>query len=325
MSDQKCKELVTLREKPMQNGGKSLFLDYTLNGLRRKEYLKMYLVPETSKIAKLQNAETLKAAKVIQAQRTIELQNGEAGIKPKFKDVMFFDFIEGQKKAYMDHGKKEYSFTIGKILTWLKRYGGDKPLRQIDKEYLLGFYDFCRKGLSEKEKKALQEKYKSDKRGHRKTSGSGLSDGTIYTYHSVFGTLFNNAIKNRLIMTNPIMDMEASERPQRPETERQYLTLDEVKKLMATKILNDEVRNAFLFSCFTGLRLGDIEDLTWSMIRETGSGREVATRQNKTRRYVYVPLSENAEQFLPKYHRGEKVWHLTCRDQINKSIQRRLS
>lgn len=318
MKEHKEKDSVTLREKPLKNGGTSLFLDYYINGLRYKEYLKMYLIPERTKIDRLQNQETKKAAQVIKARRVIEIQNGEAGIRPKRKDVLFVDFLTQQAGFYMDQGKKEYSYTINKIIVWLKYYGHGRALAMVDREYLLGFFTFLRKGLPEKEKKEVRERLV----GRHKNYGNALSEGTIYTYYATLGTLFNNAIREHLITTNPLRDLMAHEKPKKPDTEREYLTMDEIKKLKVTPCGNQQVKDAFLFACFTGLRIGDIEDMTWDMIRETSTGQEVATRQNKTRKYVYVPLTENALEYLPKRHRGAKVWVLCCRNEINKNIQR---
>lgn len=315
----KEKELVTLREKPMKNGGSSLFLDYTFNGLRRKEYLKMYLVPERGRIEKLQNIETMKAAKVIKARRTIELQNGEAGIRQRPKDVLLVTFLEQQRDHYLEIGKTEYGHTIAKIIAWLKIYNHNMPLQDVDKDYLLDFFSFARKGVPEKDRKPQMQKGAA---GRRINLATGLSEGTIRTFYSTLGTLFNNAIREKLITRSPIMDMSANEKPKRPESEREYLTMDEIQKLIKARCGNENVKKAFLFSCFTGLRLGDIEDLTWDKIRDTATGQEVATRMNKTRAYIYVPLSENAKEFLPKYGpKKGKIWNLPSRNEINSCIR----
>ena len=324
MNEHKEKELVTLREKPMKNGGSSLYLDYSLNGVRVKEYLKMYLAPETSKIAKLQNVETLKAATQLKAKKIIEIQNGEAGIKEKKKDILFIDFLEQQRQSYSDQGKTEYSNNIQKIIRWLELYNRKAILRHVDKDYILDFFAFCRKGLPAKKKKEIVAAYwNKPKKGVRRVNlGDGLSEGTIYQYYSTLGTLFNNAVRAHLLPANPLKEMMPYERPKCPETNREYLTLDELKKLMSLKVVNEEVRDAFMFACFTGLRVGDMERLTWDMIRTTATSREVATRQGKTHKLVYVPLTENAESFLPECRTSGKVWDLPGRDDINDCLQR---
>lgn len=77
----KAKEPVRLRFKTLADGNKSIYLDIYRNGKRSYEFLKLYLVPETNPLQKQVNADTLKAANAIKAQRIIELANDEAGIK----------------------------------------------------------------------------------------------------------------------------------------------------------------------------------------------------------------------------------------------------
>lgn len=58
----------------------------------------------------------------------------------------------------------------------------------------------------------------------------------------------------------------------------------------------EEVKNPFLFCCFTGLRFSDVKALRWENI-ENGI---IVLRMRKTREMVRVPLSENARRFLPE-------------------------
>lgn len=55
----KAKEPVRIRYKNLANGNKSIYLDIYLNGKRDYEFLKLYLVPEASSEAKIQNENTL--------------------------------------------------------------------------------------------------------------------------------------------------------------------------------------------------------------------------------------------------------------------------
>ena len=51
----KLKEPVRLREKKLKDGNRSLYLDIYSNGIRKYEYLKLYLVPELNESAKEAN------------------------------------------------------------------------------------------------------------------------------------------------------------------------------------------------------------------------------------------------------------------------------
>ena len=48
---------------------------------------------------------------------------------------------------------------------------------------------------------------------------------------------------------------------------KHYLTLEEIKIIVETPINDIHVKNAFLFSCFTGLRVGDLQKLMFSNIK----------------------------------------------------------
>lgn len=77
----KAKEPVRIRYKNLANGNKSIYLDIYQNGKRVYEFLKLYLIPEISSEAKIQNENTLVAANAIKSQRIIELTNDVAGIR----------------------------------------------------------------------------------------------------------------------------------------------------------------------------------------------------------------------------------------------------
>ena len=70
----KLKEPVRIREKNLLDGSISLYLDIYYRGNRKKEGLKLYLVPEINAATKLQNANTRKLAEQIKAQRILDIQ-----------------------------------------------------------------------------------------------------------------------------------------------------------------------------------------------------------------------------------------------------------
>jgi len=290
----KEKELVTLRKRAMKNGGYSLYLDYSSSNIRTREFLKMYLVPEHSKIAKLQNQETLQQAEAVKAKRILQLQEGRTGIVRRGNDMLVTDYISRRVQFYREQGQTSQAQTLDKIRSWLLDYGKKATLFTLDKDYVIGFVRFMRR--------------------------KGLAEGTVCLYFSNLNTVFNSAYREDLLEVNPISKMEASEKPKRPESNREYLTFDEVKKLMATECGSEAVKRAFLFSCFTGLRLSDIEALTWDHIKDSGKGLQVESKQIKTQKVVYVPLSSNAIAQLPKRRKG-RVFDLPDRSSIGSAIR----
>lgn len=81
------------------------------------------------------------------------------------------------------------------------------------------------------------------------------------------------------------------------------LTLDEVKKLIRTPLYRSDVSNAFLFSCFTGLRICDVRRLKYADMHD--GVLEVVMQ--KTKKPIVIPLTPNALRFLPPKKTGESL------------------
>ena len=296
MKKTETKEIVTLRERPMKNGGASLLLDYVVDGVRQREFLKMYIVPERSAVDKLQNQETRKQALAVKAKRTLELQGGAYNLSTRARSSapLLTEYVESVKLQFRKVGKMSYAKTLASVKNWLSKYNKPIALGRIDKDYLTGFIRF------------MQE---------------GLEQSTVAHYFSCLGSVLNRAYRESLIPFNPISKLARQEKVQSPESTRDYLTLDEVQLLADTPCRREDVKHAFLFACFTGLRLSDVIALDWEMIVDTGDGRlQVQERQTKTGRIVYVPLSDNALKWLPARATSGRVWTLPSERAVARNV-----
>ena len=65
------KECVTIRFKELKSGNRSIYLDCYHKGSRTYEFLKLYLVPETSRDAADANKEVLRRAELIRKEREL--------------------------------------------------------------------------------------------------------------------------------------------------------------------------------------------------------------------------------------------------------------
>ena len=61
----KLKEPIKIRLKPLADGNKSIYLDIYWKGVRKYEYLKLYIIPEVNPLSKEQNKETMALAERI--------------------------------------------------------------------------------------------------------------------------------------------------------------------------------------------------------------------------------------------------------------------
>jgi integrase len=101
------------------------------------------------------------------------------------------------------------------------------------------------------------------------------------------------AVQDGIIQSNPMKDLTRFERPQQPQGNREYLTVDEMKRLVKTECIKPVVKLAFLFFCFSGLRFSDVKALKWGDIQTDNGGKWVIRyTQQKTGKDEYLQLSD---------------------------------
>jgi integrase len=107
------------------------------------------------------------------------------------------------------------------------------------------------------------------------------------------GSVFNQAIKAGIIKENPLNLFDRRELPMYIKPEIPYLTLDDVKLLKNTPCAFPEIKEAYLFSCYTSLRFSDVKALTWGDFRQDNNNKtRLAYRQKKTQKQEYLPLAK---------------------------------
>ena len=275
---------VLIRTREQKSGKKTIYLEINFHGRRNRESLGLYLLPGNDRKTKLRNKETLRAAEEIKSKRILELQADEYDFdSKKAGHTVVLDWLEDQREYYHEHGNGNYSKTIKSLIKHLGIFAKNgMTMRDITPNFLRRFLDYLN----------------GDINSH---SGGKLSHETIYTYFTVFCILMNKAVRLDLIPKNPFHKLGKAERPQRRTKKREYLTLEEVKKLANTECDVWQVKFAFLFCCFTGLRYIDVSRLKWKHIVKTNEGEwQMEIVQQKTKEPVYIPLSKNALRWLPE-------------------------
>ena len=130
-----------------------------------------------------------------------------------------------------------------------------------------------------------------------------LSKNSQNSYFNKFKAALNDAFENRIIPVNPIPKVKKGNKIvnlciEPEETHREYLTIDELKSLAKTECKYTVMKNAFLFSCLTGVRWADIQKLKWSEVQKDGDGWKVNFRQQKTGGQEYLDISQQARDFM---------------------------
>lgn len=274
---------VHLRTKKIAQGKESIYLDIVKDGMRKKEFIGLYLIPEKTRADKVINRATMKTAEEIRAKRIVELMEGKVGIGKKPDKVDLLEWFEEQRLYYYDNDNMNYSKTIHNLIRHLTIFHPRKlMLSDVKPTFIRKFLEYLRSDGANK-------------------FGGRLCDETIYTYFTVFSILMNKAVRLELIISNPFHKLSQAEKPQRRTKKKEYLTLSEVKRMAEAECDDWRVKYAFMFCCFTGLRYIDVSRLKWKHIVEVGDGKyQIELIQQKTKEPVYIPLSANALKWLPE-------------------------
>ena len=308
----KEKEPITLRAKELKGGRQSLYLDYYVEGSKnhnhKYEFLKLYLLPETSKENRELNKVTLQSANAIKAQRLIERANGIANIKAKNCNIMFIDYLRHYADLKAEYGQsKEREATIKNVIKHIEAYNPNVTLSTIDKAYCVGWI-----------------KYLATVKSLRSTKNTVvISKHTANNYYSVLVAALNQAVREELIETNPASKVSAEEKKpiQVQGSERTYLTLEELQSLINTKTGSDQVKRAFLFACYTGLRASDIRSLRWEDIKKDGERMFIQKTMVKTRQSITIPIGKSAASYLPPRKKGGSVFSLPSQSSVNETLK----
>jgi integrase len=254
---------VKVREKKLSDGRRSLYLDIYRNGRRAYEFLEIYLTTDRQK-----NKEARELAESIRAKRELEYKTGDYGFSPQFKKKV--NFLEYFKQCFEEKVRKEG-------IRGVDNYKG--TLRHLE--------DFT-KGQGA-QIGAIDEKWLEDFKAH--VAGK-VRQNTANLYYAKVKTVLRQAHKEGYITRNPAENVKYFPAP---ETEKAFLTADEVRILAETPCTNStDVKRAFLFACYTGLRYSDIKAITWGDIKDG----KLHFRQKKTSGFEYMPLNETALSIL---------------------------
>ena len=276
------KEPVRIRFKQLVNGAQSIYLDIYVEGKRTYEFLKLYLIPETNAMARTQNAVALSAANKLKSEKIIEITANRGGIKalPNRSKLLVQDWMNTYYEDCERRGRRGNAI-IKNTAHVLAAFRKDAMMGNIDKDFCLKFISF------------LRNEYISQ-------YGRKLSEMTGVSYLGCFRGALNAAVSAGVIAENPLNRLSAKEKIKMPESKREYLTIEEVKKLIATPCPKPIVKSAFLTSCYCGLRISDIKRLTWGDITIDGDQWRINLVMHKTGTPIYLPLSKQARTWMPE-------------------------
>lgn len=293
---------VFLRQRLLKSGKITLYLDYypairnpKTNKLKRHEYIGMYLYGEPKDWVQREfNQSMLEMAEIIRCRRQEQVICRQFG---------FIDHSQQKEDflAYFDEvTKRRYQKWKIVYMHFHKFTGGKCTFGDVTVELCTSFRGYL---LT-----ANQLKHKGKKVSRNSAAG----------YFSTFRALLKQAYKERLLTENINDHLDYIEWE---EVNREFLTQDELILLAQTPCKHDVLRRASLFSCLTGFRISDIENLRWDNIQPiAGVGICAVFTIQKTRTPVKLPLCEEAVELMGERSTG-KVFKGLKRCMIGKPLK----
>jgi len=278
---------MTLRSKALAGGRQSLYIDHFEGGKHRRESLSLYLEPEDTVRAKRANAATMRKAETILRERQSAMLSAQLSqIEEQERHSTLLSSWLDTYYTYLERRGVSALYCIKTIKLRMQEYAPDATLEQVDKPFLLGFIDYLRGE-------------------YRMRNGEPLSQKSIFNLVGMFSSSLNYAVSVGKITVNPYNLFESDERVKPgKEHKREYLTIEELKRMIATPCRSAIVKQVFLFTCFTGLRLSDVRGLRWCDLSQQDGAYTLGVKMYKTDKMVYIPLSKQAMKWMPE--RGNK-------------------
>lgn len=250
-----------LGAKILTNGKESLFLDYyggytaeydskgkrKIKKHRKREYMKLYLwqAPRTT-AERLYNKETLEVAKRIRFEKSQELLQSDKGYRLKSRqEIEYLTYMQEYINNYTKKDIRMVEMALREFKAFLtfstaySKYAKRLKPQQITKEMVREFAEYLQQHHRGEGAKSCFQRFKK-----------------VMAYaveHDVMAKDFCRGITIKHDDTQLLKDV---------------LSVEELKQLICTHYENEntEVRRAFIFCLYTGIRFCDVKDLTFSNI-----------------------------------------------------------
>lgn len=317
-----------LKGQRLNDGRVSLYLEYYFGyivvesstgkqykkGNRRCERLGLYIwdAPRNAK-ERQHNKETLMLAKRQRFEKAQELlEHGEGyRLKMQVKNIdmlkwmwsYYEDYIKGDKRnikrAYTcfvnylvdPDGKLEDEVAMERIALLTL-----KP-KQIDKTLVCGFVEYLKR--------------------HYKGEGS-------HTVFARFKKMMKAAVEQGIMLHNPCEGIIIKR--DNGQLRKDVLSVEEIRRLIATHYAgeNPEIRRAFIFCLYTGIRWCDIIELTFANVDYSNKllqFEQAKTKGHSSKSGVVIPLNAGLLKLIGKGEREQKIFSLPSHTMCLKALR----
>ena len=149
-----------LRRRLLKDGRTSLFIDHFMNNKHEYEFLKLYLLPETSEQNRRENRKTIREAEDIIRRKREEFirLNKTTRIGDTTDEITLSGFIDILIKEYKKEGKTGFKHFMTSR-TNLEKFNGNVVLTDIDTQFCISYYNWLKNCCVTSKGKHLSEIY----------------------------------------------------------------------------------------------------------------------------------------------------------------------
>lgn len=287
---------VSLIGRLLSSGKVALYLYSCYNGKPSRISMGNLLEIEHTPAIKAHNEEIMRMARTKADLLNADAEREENGFRPiaKSKAPLISYTLRIADEALSKTGNKHgYYYSLRSLAAHLETFRGEKiKISDVDKKFITNFVAYLRNDAKNINYLRAEDE---DKRRN-----VGLS---VNSQHRLFANLhyvIKKALKAGIIAHDPFHGLDDSDKPKEKTGTREYLTVNEVKKLINTPVKNDMVRRAFLFSCFCGLRWSDVYHLRWCDLKTDDVGFFADVVMIKTDKPVKAYISDTGAKWLPE-------------------------
>jgi len=283
-----------LMKKELSDGNYALFLDYYLGRVtvvdeitgretskvrRKREFLKLTLLSHPRTPAeRTENKNTLELAAKIRAQKEKDFKSDKFGYVFINDHANLWDFMNSYLAKYDKKDIKVIKSAINKF-----------------KAFIVDNYPNLKDDIkSEQLSKGIMEEF----RDHLLDTCMG--SGSISAWRR-FKKVMKAATEAKILRANPCDDVKMS--VDDDEITKDILSEDEMEKMITTKVdgQNKEIRRAFIFTLYTGVRFCDVKELKYSDVDY--SNKLLTFNQSKTsghskNSWVHIPLRDDLLELI---------------------------
>ena len=299
-----------------ENGGQVIYESGKMAGKpkfsvkhnRRKENLYLYILnkPKTA-VERQRNKETLELAVKIRHEREQELKESLNGYRlKKDRQINFLDYFQAYNDSYTKKDVRMMQIALNRFKDFLQvsypQYKTSIKPEYLTKDMMTLFVEYLQTRSVGEGAKSIFQRFKK---------------------------VIHYAIEHDVMMKNPCVGVVCKVDEQ--TLRKDVLSLEEEQTLMNTHYDNEnpEIRRAFIFCLYTGIRFCDVVDLEYRNVDY--SNKRLSFEQNKTKGHsassgVVTPLNEGLISLIGKAPEDEKadkhIFHLPSHTMCLKALRR---